>query len=495
MIPSGACVAVLGSGGGVLEPDAVYQALEQRFLSEGSPRGLTVIAACGFGDKDRGGINRFAHEGMTRRFIGGHWAWSPRMQELALQNRIEAYNLPQGILVCGYRDMAAKRAGTITRTGLHTFVDPRLEGGRMNARTTEQLVSLVELNGEEWLQYRIPAVDVAILRGSIADEDGNICICEEAANGELLPMAQAARNNGGLVICQVKRLTRAGTLAAREVAVPGILVDAVVVCPDQWQTRGGEYNPALTGQIRPPARTVTAMPFGLRKIIARRAAMELRPDSVVNLGVGISDGVASVAAEEGLLDHLTMTVEQGLIGGIPCRGDLFGTAIAPQMILDAPSQFDFYSGGGLDIAFLGMAQADRDGNVNVSKFGSKIAGCGGFIDISQSARTCVFCGAFTAGGLEVEARGGRLRIAAEGRVRKFVPAVEQITYSAPYAFSQNRAALYVTERAVFRMTADGLELAEIAPGISLERDILAQMDFSPRISSRLCEMPSRIFEA
>lgn len=494
MVENGACVAALGSGGGVLEPDFIYQALEQRFLREGAPRALTVIAACGFGDLDRGGINRFAHEEMTRRFIGGHWAWAPRMQALALQNQIEAYNLPQGALVCSYRELAAKRAGVITKTGLHTFVDPRFGGGKMNPRTKEDLVRLISLDGEDWLQYRLPPVDVAILRGSVADENGNICIREEAANGELLPMAQAAKNNGGIVICQVKRLTQAGTLSAREVAVPGFLVDAVVVCPEQRQTCESEYDPALTGQIRPPFRTFTPMPFSLRKIIARRAALELYPHAVINLGVGISDGVPSVAVEEGLSDDLVMTVEQGLIGGIPNRGVLFGTAAAPQMILDAPSQFDFYSGGGLDLAFLGMAQADQYGNVNVSKFGSRIAGCGGFIDISQSAKKCIFCGTFTADGLQANTHDGRLQILTEGHIRKFVSAVEQITYNARYSCSLGHSALYITERAVFRSTPDGLELIETAPGVSLEKDILHQMDFVPKISSHLKEMPSHIFE-
>ena len=332
LVPDGAHLAVLGSGGGVLEADLVYEALERRFLDTGSPSGLTVTAACGFGDKGRGGISRFAHEGMLRRFIGGHWAWSPQMQKLALENRIEAYNLPQGVLVSSYRELAARRAGLVTKTGLHTFVDPRLGGGQVNARTQKPLVELLRLQGEEWLHYRLPPVDVAIIRGSLADEDGNISVQNEAANGELLPMAQAAKNNGGIVICQVKQVVGKGSLCAREVAVPSILVDAVVVNPGQQQSRGGEYGPAFAGQLHPLQQTLPPMPFDIRKIIARRAAMELRKGDVVNLGVGIPDGVASVAAEQGLLDGITMTVEQGLVGGLPHGG----ICLAPRYI-PAPS--------------------------------------------------------------------------------------------------------------------------------------------------------------
>lgn len=493
LIPSGAHVAALGSGGGVLEPDLIYKALESRFLATGSPCGLTVTAACGFGDKREGGISRFAHEGMTARFIGGHWAWSPQMQRLALENRIEAYNLPQGVLVYNYREMAARRAGTLTRTGLHTFVDPRMGGGKVNSRTKADLVHLVELGGEKWLHYRLPPVDVALIRGSLADEDGNISVCDEAANGELLAMAQAAKNNGGIVICQVKQRVRAGALPARGVAVPGIFVDAVVVNPAQWQSRGGEYGPAFTGRVHAVRPAIPPMPFGIRKIIARRAAMELYDGCIVNLGVGISDGIASVAAEAGILDKITMTVEQGLIGGIPSRGDLFGTSAYPAAILDAPAQFDFYSGGGLDIAFLGMAQADRQGNVNVSRFGSRLAGCGGFIDISQNAKKCVFCGTFTANGLEVAVQDGRLSILKEGRAAKFLQAVEQITFNGAYACRQGRPAVYITERAVFQLTPAGLELTELAPGISLERDVLPYMEFRPLIRRPLGEMPPQIF--
>lgn len=493
LIPDHAVVAVLGSGGGVLEAECVYEALEQQFLAKGSPRGLTIIAACGFGNKGDGGISRFAHEGMTSRFIGGHWDWSPKMQQLALEDRIEAYNLPQGVLVSSYRELAAQRAGLVTKTGLHTFVDPRLGGGKANARTRRDMVHLLSLDGEEWLHYRLPAVDVAILRGSLADEEGNISIRDEAANGELLAMAQAAKNNGGLVICQVKQAVRAGTLFAREVTVPGILVDAIVVAPEQQQSRGGEYGPAFAGQLHPPAGTVPPMPFSIRKIIARRAAMELKDGCIINLGVGISDGVASVAAEEGMLDKITMTIEQGLVGGIPSRGELFGTSMYPSAILDAPAQFDFYSGGGLDIAFLGMAQADRHGNVNVSRFGSHIAGCGGFIDISQNAKKCVFCGTFTAKGLMVEVKDAQLHILQEGHMLKFLRDVEQITYHGPSACQKGRPALYITERAVFQLTPEGLELIEIAPGISLERDILPFMEFQPAIHTPLQQMDADIF--
>lgn len=493
MISDGSHVAILGSGGGVLEPEAVYKEIEKRFLSSGHPQNLSLTAACGFGDKGDGGISRFAHEGMTRRIVGGHWAWSPKMQKLALENKVEAYNFPQGALISQYRELAAKRAGLLTRIGLGTFVDPRLQGGRLNDISHEDLVEIVELNGQDWIHYKPTPIDVAIIRGTVADEDGNITITHEPANGEMLSMAQAAHNNGGKVICQVKYMAKANSLHPRDVHIPGFLVDAIVVVDDQKQSRAGSYLPELCGGTRLPLGHMPPMPLDARKIIARRAAKELYPGAVINLGVGIPDGVATVAAEEGIAHTLNITIEQGIIGGVPSRGDIFGTAINPVAMIDAAYQFDFYGGGGLDITCLGMAQADQYGNVNVSKFGSTIAGCGGFIDISQTAKTCIFCGTFTAGGFQSEVKDSELHILQEGRIPKFLNQVEQITFSGDYARKQGQRVLYVTERAVFELTPEGFALTEIAPGIDLERDILELMAFSPLIPSKPRLMDSSIF--
>lgn len=493
-VHDGDYIAIMGSGGGVLEPDAIYRAIEERFLSTGSPRDLSITAACGFGDKGNGGMSRFAYEGLTKRIVGGHWAWSPRMQRMANENKIEAYNLPQGALVSQFRELAAHRAGLITQIGLKTFVDPRVSGGKLNRVTTEDLVDLVNIGGKEWLHYKPQPLDIVIIRGSVADEDGNISIRYEPINGEHLCMAQAAHNNRGKVICQVKYLVKRGTLSPREVKVPGILVDAVVVVPDQCQTNKGEYNPTMNGELRIPLEKIAPIPLNQRKIIARRAAMELHRDDVINLGVGMPDGVAAVAAEEGVSDQFTMTLEQGIVGGVPAQGDIFGVAFNPTTIVDTPYQFDFYSGGGLDLACLGMAQADRHGNVNVSKFGSVIAGCGGFIDISQTAKKCVFCGTFTAGGLKTSVREGKLSILQEGRIKKFVDQVEHITFSGAYARETSQKVLYVTERAVFELEPEGLVLKEIAPGIDLKRDVLGQMAFSPIIPREPRLMDHRIFQ-
>lgn len=477
-----------------MDADYVFEGIEECFLSTGRPRELTLIHATGIGSREHTGLSRFAHEGLVRRVIGGHWAWSPEMIELALENKIEAYNLPQGVLSLLTREVAAGRSGLITHVGLQTFVDPRQEGGKLNERTTEDLVERITIDGKEKLYYRSIPVDVAIIRGTTADEKGNISVEQEAANLDVLSAAQAAHNSGGTVIAQVKRIAREQALHPRMVQVPATLVDAVVVHPNQWQTVAASYNPSFSGEIRTPLDAITPLEFGLRKIVARRAAAELRPSAVVNLGFGIADGVANVAAENGEVDAVTFSIEQGIIGGVPAKGDIFGAGYNPDAIIDATHQFDFYHGGGLDLTFLGMAQVDRHGNVNVSKFGSQLPGCGGFIDISQNTPEVVFCGTFTAGGLETRVANGQLSITTEGRINKFVEEVEQITFSGAYAREQNQRVLYVTERAVFRLTGAGLELIEIAPGIDLETDVLDRMAFTPAVSSSLTTMDERIFQ-
>lgn len=486
-------IAMLGNGGMTVEPRLVYRCIGERFAATGSPRELTLIHSAGIGDRGDEGLSRFAQEGMTKRVIGGFWSWSPRMQAMANANLIEAYNLPQGVICQQYREIAAGRPGLITRTGLGTFVDPRIEGGKINERTTDDMVKLIEIGGETYLHYQPWRVDVGIIKGTTADTDGNVTFENEVAFLEAQAIAMAAHNSGGLVIAQVRQVAERGSLNPQLVKIPGILVDVVVVDPEQWQTSQGPFDPALSGTSRRPAAGFEPMPLGQRKIIARRAARELEPGMVINLGYGIPDGVASVANEEGLMGEITATIEQGLVGGIPAQGDIFGAAYNAQAFVDAPSQFDFYSGGGLDITCLGMAQTDRNGNVNVSKFGPTIAGCGGFIDISQSAGLVVFCGTFTAGGLKTEVVGGELRIVQEGRARKFVADVEQITFSGDQARASGQQVWYVTERAVFRLADEGLELVEIAPGIDLQTQVLDQMGFEPRISPSLATMDAAIF--
>lgn len=487
-------VAVSGNGGGIMEPNFLFEALEQRFLTEGHPRDLTLTHSAGIGDKDKGGLSRFAHEGMVRRVVGGHWGWSPKMQQLANENKIEAYNLPQGIVALQYREVAAKRVGTITQTGLKTFVDPRVSGAKLNDVTREDLVELIEMDGREWLRYKTYPMTVALIRGSMGDGDGNISLEQEPAYLESLAIAQAVHNCGGTVICQVKYGAKTGSLDPKQVRIPGILVDAVVVCPEQVQTIEGEYNPALTGNLKLPEDSIAPMELDQRKVVARRAAMELQKGSIINLGFGMPDGVARVAAEEGIADYVKMTIEQGIIGGIPASGAIFGVAYNADSMIDGPSQFDFYSGHGLDMTCLGMAQTDSHGNVNVSRFGPTIAGAGGFIDISQTAKKCVFCGTFTTGGLKTQVKDGKIQILQEGRHKKFLRDVEHITFSGDYARENGQKVLYVTERAVFEMTAEGLVLREIAPGIDLERDILGQMDFKPLMPQPPVLMDARIFQ-
>lgn len=493
IVEDGHTLFVGGSGGGIQEPTALLRALGERFDRTGAPRGITMWHCSGVGDRNGGGLDLIAREGLLERVVGGHWGMASEMARLALDGRIEAYNFPQGAISQLLREVAGGRPGLATPIGVGTFVDPRLEGGRLNSRTTGDLVHFVELGGCECLFYPAFGIDVAFIRATTADELGNLTFEEEAAFLEALSIAQATRGSGGKVVAQVKYLAEAGSLHPHRVKVPGIVVDALVIDPEQKQTSLRDYEPSFSGAVRASAASLPGMKSGARKVVARRAAMEIPAGAVVNLGVGIPDGVASVASEEGLLEDLTFAIEQGNVGGVPAPGLEFGAAANPLATIDQPYQFDFFGGGGLDVAFLGMAQVDAAGNVNVSRYGGVLSGCGGFVDISQGTRRVVFCGTFTAGGLEVEVGGGGLRVASEGRHPKFVERVEQITFSGEWARRRGQQVLYVTERAVFRLGDTGIELVELAPGVDLERDVLEQMAFEPDIDVPK-QMPEEIFD-
>ncbi len=465
-------------------PETLTKALEKRFVETGHPKDLTLFFAAGQGHRDGTGGDHFGHEGMVKRVIGGHWDRAPKLGELALNNKIEAYNLPQGVISHMYRDIAAHKIGTITHVGLYTFADPRNEGGKLNEKTTEDLVKLINIEGQELLLYKSFPIDVVFIRASYVDEFGNATVHREIGPLDVTAMAQACKNSGGKVILQAEKIVQGGSLDPKLVAIPGIYVDAVVVGSEEenMQCLGMPYDGALTGEFRIPVDAIPSIPLDAKKVLARRAAMELPQDAIVNLGTGAPEKIANVAAEEGISDKLTLTVEAGSIAGVPYGGTQFGAAANSMCIIPHNVQFDFYQGGGLDIAFLGLAETAPNGDLNVSKFGVRLAGAGGFIDITQNAKKVCYCGTFTAKGLKTECKDGKLVITQEGAKKKFVNAVEQITFSGVYANKVHQPVLYITERAVFELRPEGVTLIEIAPGIDLQTQVLDQMEFTPNIA-------------
>lgn len=493
LIRTGSTVIVDGSGGGVNEPTAVLEALEARFLATAAPADLCVVHVSGMGSGNGDGIDRFAHPGMVKRVIGGHWGWAQRMQELAADNLIEAYCLPQGTISHLLRVAAAHGPGVISHIGLNTFVDPRIDGGRLNSAAVDDIVQLVTLSGKEWIFTPVFPLDVAIIRGTTADERGNITMEGEGLLAETLAAAQAVKNNGGLVIAQVRNRVPFGELIADQVRVPGILVDAIVVAPAQRLSTATDRDPYLEGRKRLGEVTIEPMGFGVRKVIARRAARELTAGDVVNLGFGMPDGVAAVLAENGADSEVTFTVEQGHIGGIPAGGSDFGLARNADASFTAGQQFDWYDGGGVDTAILSFAEVDARGNVNVGRFGRRVPGVGGFINISQGSKKVVFVGTFVAGGDRYELDGVGSIVVPDGGKPKFVQQVEQISFSGERATSVSQPVVYVSERAVFVLGPDGPVLTEIAPGIDLERDVIAHMGFRPQIADDLATMDPTLF--
>lgn len=492
--------ATLGLSGfcGFGSPEALLEALQERFKKEKSPKGITLIKGVSIGDKGERGASRLGAEGLVDTLIASHIGLEPAISRLVAENKIKAYLLPLGTITALLRAAAGKKPRVITAAGLKTFADPRLEGSKCSAKTTEDIVSLVRIDGEEYLCYKPVPLDFCILRGTYADTEGNISLEKEALRADQFEMALAAHNSGGIVIAQVERIVEKGSLDARNVAIHGFMVDYIVEAKPEQHYQGFDtekFRPELTGELRTPLDTIVPMPLGQRKVCGRRCAMELEKGSLVNLGIGMPDAVAAVAAEEGISEYITLSIESGVLGGVPLAGLGIGATVNPEAIYKMADTFDLYDGGGLDMAFLGLAEMDGKGNVNVSKFNGKVIGPGGFIDITQNAKKVCFMGTFTTGGLKTDFSGGEFRLLQEGAQKKLKKEIEQVTFSAEYAAEHGQEVLYVTERAVFRLTGQGVVLTEIAPGADLERDILAQMEFRPLIAEDLKEMDARIFRA
>lgn len=487
-------VAMCGCGGGINEASELITALADRYRETRSPRDLTFYHSTGLGDRADRGMSPLAQPGLVKRDIGGHWGQSPRLCEMAERNEIEAYNFPMGAMAQLMRAAAAGAPGILTHVGLGTFLDPRQQGGRLNEATREELIQLQVIDGKEWLFYPCIYPDVALIRGTSADTEGYITMEDEVLYTDSFATAMAAHNNGGIVIAQVERVVKAGTLPSKEVKIPGYLVDVIVEVPGQPQLYGVPTSGFVSGRYTQDfSDDCTTIPLNERKVIARRALMEVAPGYIGNVGVGICDGIGVVAKEEGVSEEFTLTVETGIVGGVSAQGIYFGASVNARAVVDMPAQFDFYDGGGLDISFLSFAEFDQDGNVNVHKFNNKIMGTGGFVDICQNSKKAIFAGTLKAGGLRERVEDGAIHIDQEGRFIKAVEKVPEITFNGREAVARGQEVIFITERAVFRLTEEGVVLTEIAPGVDLERDIVGQMAFRPIISPELKEMDGRLF--
>jgi propionate CoA-transferase len=494
LVPDGSTLLIGGSGAGHALPQRFIDELATVFAEEGRPRDLTTVRVVGTGDFADRGFSQLALPGLMRRTIGSNIGNEPRLGAMVEANALEAYSFPQGVLSQLMREIAGGRPGLVTQVGLGTYVDPRQTGGKQNSRTTEDLVEVVTLRGREWLLFHTFPIDVAVIRGTTADEDGNLTMEGEAIQAEMLAMAMAARNSGGIVIAQVKRLARRGSLPSRDVKVPGALIDHIYVDPGQWQTYITEDSPYYAGALRKPATAEPPLPLDVRKIIARRSLLEFPPGAICNLGFGISQLIGRVAWEEGISDQLVLTVEQGIFGGVPVAGNEGGAGFNYQAMIDQPYMFDFYDGGGLDAASLSFAEVDAEGNVNVHAFEGRIRGPGGFPNISARTPRLNFVGTLTAQGLELEIDRG-VRVVNDGALGKFVTRVREVSFNAHLARERGQQVRYITDRGVFALDDDGLVLIEIAPGIDVQRDILDRMAFRPRVADPLPTTDARVYAA
>jgi propionate CoA-transferase len=495
LIPDRATVIFGGSGAGHAVPQRFIDVLAEVFRRDGRPRDLTTVRVVGIGDFADRGFSQLALPGLMRRTIGSNIGNEPRLAEMVEGGEIEAYSFPQGVLSQLCREIAAGRPGLITHVGLHTYVDPRQTGGKQGS-ATEDLVEVVELGGSEWLFYRAFPIDVAVIRGSTIDEEGNLTLDEEAISGEMLPMAMAARNSGGIVIAQAKRLVPAGSLIPRRVQVPGALIDYAFLDPEQTQTYLTDYSPYYAGAERMSATgDEEDLPLDVRKVIARRSLLEFAPGQVCNLGFGISQGIGAIAQEEGIADLLVLTVEQGVFGGVPAEGNDGGAGFNYQALIDQPYMFDFYDGGGIDVASLSFAEVDGDGNVNVHAFGDRLRGPGGFPNISAGANKVCFVGTLTTGGLEVSIEEGRIGIGREGATARFVDRVQEISFSGRVAAERRQEVRYITERAVFALIDGAVTLIEVADGLDPEADVIAHMGFRPQIAPTLNRIDPAVFSS
>ncbi|MDR0847484.1 MAG: hypothetical protein LBN10_00335 [Propionibacteriaceae bacterium] len=479
--------------------EELIQALATRFRETGTPKGIKLFYESGIGDNAEGGMNALAIEGLVGELFCGHLGTSPKMAALVTANAFPAFIVPQGVNAQLVRAAAGHKPGVVTSVGLGTFADPRIEGcyGNQAARDSgKKVVEVVNFDGEEYLRYLPRSFDVCFIRATSADEVGNLSIEKESIQFDQLEMAIATHNSGGIVIAQVERIVERASLKPKDVVIPGLLVDYVVVADpiNQRQCIADDfYHPEWSGETRMPLSGIKSVPLNERKAMGRRAAFLLKEGYHVNLGIGVPETVADVAAEEGVSDKIAMSVEAGIFGGVPLGGLRITSAINPECIISHVATFDIYDGGGIDLAVLGSAEVDKVGNVNVSKFNGRAVGPGGFVNISASSKIVAFVGAFTAGGAEFEIAEGKLTIKNEGRHIKYKSQVEQITFSGEVAARAGKEVYYISERAVFRLTPDGLELIEVAPGVDMDKDVLGRMEFKPLISKDLKQMDPRIF--